>query len=219
MFLVYFLVKTAENDSTPILYLLKSNEKTLELKLKVTYYLSEIKSLTKIDDKLKQQSLNGNQIETEVYAFQMEFENENNELVKFVWQCNRQEDRNDFLDTLWKLSGQFLKASDRPKFINYEFKGRQNLDEDSSSLNQIEENNSSQITGGKQESFELSKKDEESLLKLMSECDFVSSNAEDFVQKLQTELVLLDTVSKHAFKTNSYDFLIYIIILSLISQT
>ena len=42
--------------------------------------------------------------------------------------------------------------------------------------------------------FELTKFEEESLLKLMSECDFASSNAEEFMSKLHAELVDLDTV-------------------------
>ncbi len=42
--------------------------------------------------------------------------------------------------------------------------------------------------------FEITKVEEESLLKLMSECDFDSSNAEKFIEKLQTELLYLDTV-------------------------
>ena len=177
------------------------NEKSNDLKLKVTYYLSEISSLTKIDEKVKQQSLNGNIVETDVYAFQMEFENENNELVKLVWQCNKQEDRNDFLDTLWKLSEQFVKVNDRPKFINYEFKSNRENENLNGIEGSLDENNYSLI--GKQQksdNFEISKTDEESLLKLMSECDFVSSNAEEFMQKLQAELVLLDTVRYFIFK-------------------
>ncbi len=42
---------------------------------------------------------------------------------------------------------------------------------------------------------DFSNTDEESLLKLMHECDFASSNAESFIEKLQIELVHLDTVS------------------------
>lgn len=47
---------------------------------------------------------------------------------------------------------------------------------------------------GSSNQFEISKTDEESLLKLMSECDFASSNAENFMQKLQSEMFHLDTV-------------------------
>lgn len=36
--------------------------------------------------------------------------------------------------------------------------------------------------------------DEDSLLKLMSECNFASTSAEKFVEKLQNELLDLDTV-------------------------
>ena len=35
------------------------------------------------------------------------------------------------------------------------------------------------------QNYELSNTDEESLLKLMLECDFASSNAENFIEKLQ----------------------------------
>ena len=45
--------------------------------------------------------------------------------------------------------------------------------------------------------YEISKTEEDSLLKLMSECDFASSNAEKFMEKLQDELLYLDTVSLH----------------------
>ena len=44
------------------------------------------------------------------------------------------------------------------------------------------------------EQVELSKSDEDSLLKLMNECDFATTNAEKFIERLQTELVYLDTV-------------------------
>ena len=44
------------------------------------------------------------------------------------------------------------------------------------------------------EQLELTKSDEDSLLKLMNECDFATTNAEMFIERLQTELVYLDTV-------------------------
>ena len=43
-------------------------------------------------------------------------------------------------------------------------------------------------------SFEISKSEEESLMKLMDECNFASANAENFMQRLQAELLVLDTV-------------------------
>ena len=46
-----------------------------------------------------------------------------------------------------------------------------------------------------QNSFEISKSEEESLMKLMDECNFASANAENFMQRLQAELLVLDTVS------------------------
>lgn len=44
-----------------------------------------------------------------------------------------------------------------------------------------------------QQQFEMSKSDEDSLFKLMTECDFASTNADQFVERLQTELLALDT--------------------------
>lgn len=54
-------------------------------------------------------------------------------------------------------------------------------------------------TNGKQDpmvtsnQYEISKSEEDSLLKLMAECDFASANAEKFMKKLQEELLYLDT--------------------------
>lgn len=109
--------------------MLKLNEKTNDFKLKATYYLDEIKTVTKLDNKIKQSLSNGNSVDTEVFAFELVFRSDSSDSLndtvdqklKFVWQCNKIEDRNDFLDTLWKLSEQFLKVSSRPKFINYKF--------------------------------------------------------------------------------------------------
>lgn len=110
------------------MYLLKRNEKTDDYKLKVTYYLDDLKSITKIDEKIKQTISNGNTVETDVFAFELIFRSDtqetdgtNDQKLKFVWQCDKAEERNDFLDTLWKLSEQFLQINDRPKFINYQF--------------------------------------------------------------------------------------------------
>ncbi|CAF0810499.1 unnamed protein product [Brachionus calyciflorus] len=195
----YFLasIKTADNDSTPIIYLLKLNDKTNDFKLKVTYYLDDIKTITKIDNTIKQTLSNGNSLETNVYAFELLFRCDSDDSLnettdqklKFVWQCNKVEERNDFLDTLWKLSEQFLKASSRPKFINYKFEPKKTLVQ----TKDDEESNDNSIIKDINQQYEISKTDEDSLLKLMSECDFASSNAEKFIEKLQTELLQLDT--------------------------
>ena len=194
-------VKTADNDSTPLVYLLKkSSEKGQQeasYKLKVTYQLSEVKSLRRIDERLKQQLSSGATVETEAFAFEMEFENEADELVKFVWQCETCEARDQFLDELWKLSEQFVKTQERPKFFNYEFRG--GLDQASVSGGQGEEHEEAEEGNGSlnqaQQSFEISKKDEEALITLMTEFDFVSSNADQFIQRLESELVELDTAN------------------------
>jgi hypothetical protein len=111
--------------------LLKQNEKTNDYKLKVTYYLNDLKTITKLDDKFKQSTSSGQQIVSDVFAFELVFrsdadengggKNQDDSKFKFVWQCANVDDRNEFLDTLWKLSEQFLKKADRPKFLNYTF--------------------------------------------------------------------------------------------------
>ena len=50
----------------------------------------------------------------------------------------------------------------------------------------------------------MSKSDEESLFKLMHECDFASMSSDNFIEKLQTELVQLDTVTLTQTTTNPY---------------
>jgi hypothetical protein len=123
----------------------------------------------------------------------MEFENESGEFIKFVWQCEEAVKRDDFLDTLWKLSENFLKKSDRPRFVDYEFKGRADDEsKDGGGESTDQANNSLLVNQG--QSLEISKSDEESLLKLMAECDFQSSFADNFVQKIQNELTMLDAV-------------------------
>lgn len=124
----------AENDSTPIIYLLKLNEKTGDYKLKVTYNLSQIKSLRQMDERFKQQLASGKTVESEAHAFEMEFDADSmsnggssansDSSFKFIWQCNSAEDRDNLLATLWKLAEQFLKANERPKFINFKLKGK-----------------------------------------------------------------------------------------------
>jgi hypothetical protein len=203
----------------------------------VTYYLNDLKSITKVDDKLKQTTSNGQHVHLDVYAFELLFKNEDatngdtnggadDDKFRFVWQCNKPEERNDFLDTLWKLSEQFLKKSERPKFINYHFesepifspfllnsffvflkmdfilekksepeKGASSAAgavSDTSSQNRKNSILEAQNTDANH--YEINRSDEDSLVKLMSECNFVSSNAEKFIEKLQTELLDLDTV-------------------------
>ncbi len=98
--------------------MLKQNEKNHELKLKVTWDLKEIKSITQIDEN------SSNKNSKDVFLFEIIFKSDNeyhNDHRKFIWECDKQQDRSDFLNTLWKLSEEFLKVSDQPKFINYQF--------------------------------------------------------------------------------------------------
>jgi exocyst complex component 1 len=148
--------------------------------LKLTWHLNEIKSITCLNT----DNLNG---------FEFIFNNnssQNEQSNRYVWKCEAEQECTNFLHTLWKLSEEFLKASDRPKFKNCNFdkvliKSIQNELDNSKNENKSNKINSNQ--------FELSKSEEESLLKLMSECDFASSNAESFMRKLEADLLYLDT--------------------------
>lgn len=59
---------------------------------------------------------------------------------------------------------------------------------------QEDNENDNSILNDLKQHYEISKTDEDSLLKLMSECDFASSSAEKFIERLQDELLKLDTV-------------------------
>ena len=118
-----------------MIYLLKLNEKSNEYKLKVTWNLIELKSIAKVDEKLKQKSSTGAESVRSVHAVELSFKvendtdslnrsndgNDDHDNRKIVWCCDNEQERNDFIDCLWKLSEQFLKTKDRPKFINYQF--------------------------------------------------------------------------------------------------
>lgn len=78
-----------------------------EIKLKLTWGLGELKTITKSIDNCQ----------FEVVS--------RSDGLKALYQCETIQDRNNFLDTLWKLSDQYVKSIDRPKFINYQFKGNE----------------------------------------------------------------------------------------------
>lgn len=59
----------------------------------------------------------------------------------------------------------------------------------------VKNDNKASTLGNNTNQYDISKSEEDSLLKLMSECDFASSNAESFMQKLEAELIYLDTVN------------------------
>ena len=93
------------------------NEKTNDLKVKLTLNLNEMKQLS-------QPEIVQHNSSSDNLVFEMCLQNESSEQRKFVWLCEKQQDREDFLNTLWKLSEEFLKASDRPKFVNFQFESK-----------------------------------------------------------------------------------------------
>lgn len=123
-----------------MIYLLKLNEKSNEYKLKITWNLIELKSIAKVDEKLKQKSSTGAESVRNTHSVELAFKVENDtdslnksndgnddvDQRKLVWCCDNEQERNGFIDCLWKLSEQFLKTKDRPKFINYHFESKLN---------------------------------------------------------------------------------------------
>lgn len=115
--------------------MLKFKEKTNDFVLKIHWNLNEINSIAKLDDKLKQTSSTGSTVNNSMPTIELTFKNDlnmsnneanNDEQRKLVWLCENQQERNDFLDTLWKLSDQYLKIKEKPKFLNYQFESKQN---------------------------------------------------------------------------------------------
>ena len=107
--------------------MLKFKEKTNDFVLKINWNLSEINSIAKLDDKLKQTTSTGNTVNNNMPTVELTFKNDLNmssndeDQRKLVWLCENQQERNDFLDTIWKLSEQYLKIKEKPKFLNYQF--------------------------------------------------------------------------------------------------
>ena len=64
-----------------------------------------------------------------VFAFELIFKsdlaNPNESNSRYVWKCESETERNNFVNTLFKLSEEFLKQSDRPKFNNFNFEGKE----------------------------------------------------------------------------------------------
>lgn len=70
---------------------------------------------------------------------------------------------------------------------------------------QEREKNAKNKNDGKKDAGDDGKaSDEDSLLKLMSECNFTSLTAEKFIERLQNELLDLDTVCHKLFSFNIF---------------
>lgn len=92
----------------------------------MTWLLNEIKSITCLKENFKSSSGST----TLVYALELIFRNDTNNQTdansRYVWKCENETDRNKFVNTLFKLAEEYLKASDRPKFNNFNFEGKFN---------------------------------------------------------------------------------------------
>ena len=97
--------------------------------MKIHWNLNEVKTITKLDEKSKQVTSTGSEVNKIMSTIELTFKSDSDtkseasgeEQRKLIWMCDNQQERNEFLDTLWKLSEQFVKEKERPKFINYTF--------------------------------------------------------------------------------------------------
>ena len=103
------------------------NDKTSEIKSRLTWRLNEIKQISQAPIDSNETNKPSQQIgaNNDNLVFEMLLKNETSEQKKLVWLCDKQSDREDFLSTLWKLSEEFLKSTDRPKFLNFQFQSKQ----------------------------------------------------------------------------------------------
>jgi hypothetical protein len=190
-----------ENDSQPTIYLIKVNEKTQDFKLKLTWNLNEIKTITKLDYKqsqsAKQQQVHDSHHDDVLHGLELLLKNETNsdEKKKYMYQCEKQFDRDEFLDSMWKLSEQFLKSNDRPKFVNYSFENKKAANKTSGEAEKTPTKSSNKQQQQQQQS-ELKGLDDNAIVKMMIDYEFDTSNVDKFIENLQNKLLYLDTVIK-----------------------
>lgn len=168
-----YLVATLDG-SLPGVYIIKINEKN-EIKIKASFKLSEIKFIKLFVDDLYKR---------------VEFQFDDKKI--YDCRCENQQDLKLFLSNLWKLAEQFLRQSDRPKFENFEVDSSPISFKNTSISNIIDDFNETYEDNDTMD-IDFNIKDEESLIKLMSECDFATSDTERFISKLKTELYNLET--------------------------
>ena len=92
---------------------MKMDDKTNEFKLKATWQLGELRTITSLDHNAASSQP----------SFLIELEASSDQMSKFTWKFEGKEERQEFLTTLWKLGDQFLQSYERPEFRNFEDQG------------------------------------------------------------------------------------------------
>ncbi len=193
-----------DNDSQPTIYLIKVNEKTQDFKLKLTWNLNEIKTITKLDYKQSssakmQQQAHHSHNDDVLHGLELLLKSESNdEKKKYIYQCDKQFDRDEFLDSMWKLSEQFLKSSDRPKFVNYSFENKKAASKSGVDADKTPTKSSNKQQQQQQQS-DPKGLDDNAIVKMMIEYEFDTSNVDKFIENLQKKLLYLDTVQNLYF--------------------
>ena len=90
---------------------MKLDEKTNEFKLKATWQLGELRTITSLDHNAASSQP----------SYLVELEASGDQVIKYTWKFEGNEERQEFLTTLWKLGDQFLQSSQRPQFRNFQY--------------------------------------------------------------------------------------------------
>lgn len=160
--------------------------------------MNEIKTITKLDYKQsssakQQQPHHSHNNDDVLHGLELLLKNEtNDEKKKYMYQCEKQFDRDEFLDSMWKLSEQFLKSSDRPKFVNYSFENKKVASKSADETEKTPTKSSNKQQ--QQQQSELKGLDDNAIIKMMIDYEFDTANVDKFIERLQNKLLYLDTV-------------------------
>lgn len=184
--ILFKIIVQRRQVSIPLFYLLKLSDK--EKKLKQKWLLNQTDSIKLYPD--------------DPTKFDIFIEGDEKKLELRAESAGNLQ---NFLKTIWRLSQELLREGDRPDFKNF-----QKPTENTSSLASKSPKLAMSIANEKSDStlntdfedddsimslqFEISKKDEESLLSLMNECNYASLDVDKFVTKITEDLTNLETV-------------------------
>lgn len=172
--------------SVPLIYWLRLTDK--DKKLKNKWLLNQTDSIKLYPD--------------DATKFDIQIEGEDK---KLEFRAETADKLQGFLKSIWRLSQELLREGDRPNFINFK-KPVSSIQSQMANSHQL----SMSVANEKADStlntdfedddsvaslqFEISKKDEESLLSLMSDCNYASLDVDKFVAKITEDLTNLETV-------------------------
>jgi hypothetical protein len=173
--------------SIPLFYLLRLSDK--EKKLKNKWLLNQTDSIKLYTD--------------DATKFDVQIEGDEK---KLELRAEAGDKLQSFLKTIWRLSQEMLREADRPKFVNFQkpVSSVSSLASSSPKLSMsvANEKADSTLTTDYEDDdsivslqFEISKKDEESLLSLMNDCNYANVDVDKFVARISEDLTNLETVS------------------------